>query len=140
MAIADSGYIAPEHVQHGTGNAKADIYAFGVLLLELLTGRKPFDKYMLLQPFISVIILICNRVLIQQYGQCSTRPRTEQYLVRWASSKLHDNASLRRMVDPALTRTASSNSLSRYADIVSLCIQVHRKPQVYLTHTTWLHN
>lgn len=45
MAIADSGYIAPEHVHPGTGNTKADVYAFGVLLLELLTGRKPFDMY-----------------------------------------------------------------------------------------------
>lgn len=48
MAISDSGYIAPEHVQPGSGNSKADVYAFGVLLLELLTGRKPFDKYIVL--------------------------------------------------------------------------------------------
>lgn len=45
MAIADSGYIAPEHFQPGIGNTKADIYAFGVLLLELLTGWQPFDWY-----------------------------------------------------------------------------------------------
>lgn len=44
MAIADSGYIAPEHFQTGTSNIKADIYAFGVLLLELLTGKQPFDR------------------------------------------------------------------------------------------------
>ncbi|KAL3632430.1 hypothetical protein CASFOL_025414 [Castilleja foliolosa] len=45
MAIADSGYIAPEHIHPGNGNTKADVYAFGVLLLELLTGRKPFDRF-----------------------------------------------------------------------------------------------
>lgn len=43
MAIADSGYISPEQIQHGINNTKADVYAFGVLLLELFTGRKPFD-------------------------------------------------------------------------------------------------
>lgn len=45
MAIADGGYVAPEHVKHGNGNPKADVYSFGVLLLELLTGRRPFDRF-----------------------------------------------------------------------------------------------
>ncbi|CAA0812709.1 Protein STRUBBELIG-RECEPTOR FAMILY 2 [Striga hermonthica] len=96
MAIADSGYIAPEHNQPGNGNIKADVYAFGVLLLELLTARKPFDYL---------------------------KPTAEQSLVRWASSKLHDSLSLVEMVDPAMARTVSSRSLSHFADIVSLCIQ-----------------
>lgn len=48
MATADSGYIAPDNLQPSSGNSKADVYAFGVLLLEILTGRKPFDKYIVL--------------------------------------------------------------------------------------------
>lgn len=55
---------------------------------------------------------------------CSTRAKAEQSLVRWATSRLHDNASLAQMVDPTIAKTfISSKSLSRFADMVSVCIQ-----------------
>ena len=56
--------------------------------------------------------------------QHSSRPREEQYLAKWASTRLHDSESLEQMVDPAIKKTFSSKALSRYADIISLCVQV----------------
>ncbi|CAK8572411.1 unnamed protein product [Lathyrus sativus] len=35
------GYFAPEYCMHGIVDEKTDIYSFGVLLLEIITGRKP---------------------------------------------------------------------------------------------------
>ncbi|KAF6158802.1 hypothetical protein GIB67_040316 [Kingdonia uniflora] len=96
MAVGCTGYTAPESSQPGTDKLKSDIFAFGVLLLELMTGRKPFD---------------------------SSRPRDEQCLVKWASTRLHDHDSLEEMVDPVTKRMFTSKSLSRFADIITLCIQ-----------------
>ncbi|XP_010914330.1 receptor-like cytosolic serine/threonine-protein kinase RBK1 isoform X3 [Elaeis guineensis] len=38
------GYLAPEYFMHGVVNEKIDVFAFGVLLLELITGRRAVDS------------------------------------------------------------------------------------------------
>lgn len=36
--------MAPEYFMHGIINEKTDVFAFGVLLLELITGRRAVDS------------------------------------------------------------------------------------------------
>ncbi|XP_039141459.1 probable receptor-like serine/threonine-protein kinase At5g57670 isoform X2 [Dioscorea cayenensis subsp. rotundata] len=38
------GYLAPEYFMHGIVDEKTDVFAYGVLLLEIITGRKPIDS------------------------------------------------------------------------------------------------
>ncbi|KAK7317679.1 hypothetical protein RJT34_02110 [Clitoria ternatea] len=38
------GYLAPEYFMHGIVDEKIDVFAFGVLLLELITGRRAVDS------------------------------------------------------------------------------------------------
>uniref|UniRef100_A0A0E0NB12 Protein kinase domain-containing protein n=1 Tax=Oryza rufipogon TaxID=4529 RepID=A0A0E0NB12_ORYRU len=90
------GYSAPEFAMSGIYTVKSDVYSFGVVMLELLTGRKPLD---------------------------SSRERSEQSLVRWATPQLHDIDALAKMVDPALNGMYPAKSLSRFADIIALCVQ-----------------
>ncbi|KAI4330450.1 hypothetical protein MLD38_028740 [Melastoma candidum] len=93
---AGSGYSAPEVSMTGQYTLKSDVYSFGVVMLELLTGRKPFDN---------------------------SRQRSEQSLVRWATPQLHDIDALSKMVDPALKGLYPVKSLSRFADVIALCVQ-----------------
>ncbi|RDX68899.1 Protein STRUBBELIG-RECEPTOR FAMILY 3, partial [Mucuna pruriens] len=93
------GYSAPEF-ESGSYTQQSDVFSFGVVMLELLTGRKSYDK---------------------------SRPRGEQFLVRWAVPQLHDIDALSKMVDPCLNGAYSMKSLSRFADIVSSCVQ--REPE-----------
>ncbi|XP_020597818.1 protein STRUBBELIG-RECEPTOR FAMILY 3 isoform X2 [Phalaenopsis equestris] len=89
-------YEAPEVHESGAYSERSDVYSFGVVMLELLAGREPYD---------------------------SSLPRAEQHLVRWANSQLHDIDALSRMVDPSICGKYSEKSLSRFADIISRCIQ-----------------
>ncbi|KAK3021938.1 hypothetical protein RJ639_046137 [Escallonia herrerae] len=94
--VGSFGYSAPEFALSGIYTVKSDVYSFGVVMLELLTGRKPLD---------------------------SSRVRSEQSLVRWATPQLHDIDALAKMVDPALNGMYPAKSLSRFADIIALCVQ-----------------
>ncbi|CAI0382560.1 unnamed protein product [Linum tenue] len=38
--VGTFGYIAPEYFMHGRVSEKVDIYSFGIVLLELVSGRK----------------------------------------------------------------------------------------------------
>ncbi|CAN1811435.1 Probable receptor-like serine/threonine-protein kinase At5g57670 [Linum perenne] len=40
------GYLAPEYFMHGIVDEKTDVFAFGVLLLEIISGRRPVDSSM----------------------------------------------------------------------------------------------
>ncbi|GMI93290.1 STRUBBELIG-receptor family 8 [Hibiscus trionum] len=96
QVVGSFGYSAPEFALSGIYTVKSDVYSFGVVMLELLTGRKPLD---------------------------SSRVRSEQSLVRWATPQLHDIDALAKMVDPKLNGMYPAKSLSRFADIIALCVQ-----------------
>ncbi|KAH0453220.1 hypothetical protein IEQ34_017544 [Dendrobium chrysotoxum] len=63
-------------------------------------------------------------IMMLELMTVSCRAISEQSLVKWAIPQLHDIDALSRMVDPALNVIYLAKSLSRFADIVALCVQV----------------
>jgi beta-lactam-binding protein with PASTA domain/tRNA A-37 threonylcarbamoyl transferase component Bud32 len=43
VLLGTVAYLAPEQVERSVADARSDVYAIGILLFEMLTGRKPFE-------------------------------------------------------------------------------------------------
>ncbi|KAF5206295.1 Kinase family protein [Thalictrum thalictroides] len=79
------GYVAPEYANSGLLNEKSDIYSFGVVLLEAITGRDPVD-----------------------YG----RPAHEVNMVEWLKMMVGNRRS-EEVVDPNIETRPSTRALKR---------------------------
>ncbi|KAI5664706.1 hypothetical protein M9H77_24029 [Catharanthus roseus] len=90
------GYVAPEYAMTGHLLVKSDVYSYGVVLLELLTGRKPVDM---------------------------SQPPGQENLVSWARPLLTTEESLESIVDPSLGPNFPIDSISKVAAIASMCVQ-----------------
>ncbi|KAF3448767.1 hypothetical protein FNV43_RR09480 [Rhamnella rubrinervis] len=44
--VGTLGYLAPEYAESGRVSAKTDVYAYGIILLQLITGLRPSDKFL----------------------------------------------------------------------------------------------
>lgn len=57
----ENRYLAPEYFMHGIVDEKTDVFAFGVFLLEIISGRKPVDgSHRSLLSWVNVLILLLH--------------------------------------------------------------------------------
>ncbi|KAM7483905.1 hypothetical protein LguiB_008488 [Lonicera macranthoides] len=94
------GYAAPEYIMTGHLTTMSDVFSYGVVLLELLTGRRAMDK---------------------------TRPSRGQSLVEWARPLLKDSQRLDRIMDPKLEGQYSMQGAKKAAAVAYQCLSHNPK-------------
>lgn len=94
------GYAAPEYIMTGHLTPRSDVYSYGVVLLELLTGRKSLDK---------------------------SRPAREQNLTDWALPLLKEKKKILNLVDPRLDGDYPIKGVQKAAMLAYHCL--NRNPK-----------
>ncbi|KAJ0967330.1 hypothetical protein J5N97_024247 [Dioscorea zingiberensis] len=98
--VGTIGYAAPEYIQTGRLTAKSDVWSYGVVLYELITGRRPLDR---------------------------NRPRGEQKLLEWVKPYISDVKKFRMIIDPRIEANCSLKSATRLAAVANRCLM--RQPK-----------
>ncbi|KAL8170899.1 hypothetical protein V2J09_022703 [Rumex salicifolius] len=94
------GYAAPEYIMTGHLTPRSDVYSYGVVLLELLTGRKSLDK---------------------------SRPAREQNLTDWALPLLREKKKLLDIIDHRLGEDYPIKGVQKAAMLAYHCL--NRNPK-----------
>lgn len=99
------GYLAPEYATLGQLSEKVDVYSFGVLLFEIISGRRNIDMKL---------------------------PEEKVYLLEWAW-KLLDENNVTELLDPTLNLQIDEEmELQRFLNIAFLCVHssADRRPNM----------
>ncbi|XP_010919811.1 probable serine/threonine-protein kinase PBL19 [Elaeis guineensis] len=94
------GYAAPDYVETGHLTAKSDVWSFGVVLYEILTGRRSMER---------------------------NRPRNEQKLLDWVKQFPVEGRRFSMIMDPRLENKYSLRASREIAKLANSCLSKHAR-------------
>ncbi|KAI7735443.1 hypothetical protein M8C21_024256, partial [Ambrosia artemisiifolia] len=100
VVVGTVGYAAPEYVQTGRLTSKSDVWSFGVVLYELITGRRAVERNL---------------------------PRNEQKLLEWVKPYISDSKKFHLIIDPRLEGDYPIKSVHRLASLANKCLTKNPK-------------
>lgn len=98
--VGTVGYAAPEYVQTGRLTAKSDVWSFGVVLYELITGRRAVERNL---------------------------PRGEQKLLEWVRPCVSDSKKFHLIMDSRLKGEDCIKSAQKVASLANKCLTKNPK-------------
>lgn len=100
------GYVAPEYASTGMLNDRSDVYSFGILIMEIISGRNPVDY---------------------------SRPPDEVNLVDWLKQMV-SNRNSEGVLDPKLPQKPSSRALKRVLLVALRCVDPNSQKRPKMGH------
>ncbi|CAL9054509.1 probable serine/threonine-protein kinase PBL2 [Musa acuminata AAA Group] len=105
--VGTRGYAAPEYIATGHLSLKSDIYSLGVVLLELLSGKRALDE---------------------------DNGSREKILVDWAKPFLNDKRKMLRVMDTRLEGQYSKKEAQTIAALALQCLHADPRIRPNMTH------
>ncbi|XP_034674669.1 probable serine/threonine-protein kinase PIX13 isoform X2 [Vitis riparia] len=96
QVVGTYGYAAPEYIATGHLYVKSDVYGFGVVLLEMLTGKQTLDM---------------------------NRPPGQRNLVEWTKPSLPNKRKLKKIMDPRLRDQYPLKAATQVAELILKCLE-----------------
>ncbi|XP_062207670.1 probable serine/threonine-protein kinase PBL18 [Phragmites australis] len=94
--LGQSGYLAPEYAEYGIVSVRTDVYAFGIVLFQLISGRKVLDEF---------------------GGHCT-------HILQWAEP-LVESLALHELIDDRIKDTYDTYGLYHLARAAYLCVRTN---------------
>ncbi|KAI7746030.1 hypothetical protein M8C21_017240 [Ambrosia artemisiifolia] len=95
QVMGTHGYAAPDYIETGHLTAKSDVWSFGIVLYEILTGRKSLER---------------------------NRPKEDQKLLDWVRRYPIDSKKFGLIMDPRLEARYSLTAARKIAKLADSCL------------------